>query len=174
MGLMILEVACNVFLPQNGPFWQALREADFDGIPYLTAGKAGNIPRDANGLPVEHDSGISQVDDDDNDGSFSFGSPTHNAKNLFGSKRTELQQPPKFMLEPNHPNSLDNLIYWILQPDPAKRPTAEQVLAFESVVWISSRRAAGATVFEGNWGPQVEDEKEPAKEAEEDTEMTDA
>ncbi|KAL2269131.1 hypothetical protein VTJ83DRAFT_3977 [Remersonia thermophila] len=167
LGLMILEVACNVFLPENGAAWSALRVADFSGVPYLTSGEAGALARDANGLPLDNDSGV----DITSDSSF-FGSMTYDAKNLFGApKRAELQRPPSFMLDPLDPNSLDNLILWILQPNPADRPTAEQILAFESVAWISARRAAGATVFEGNWGPQV-----GPSGAEElvDTEMTDA
>ncbi|KAL1840970.1 hypothetical protein VTJ49DRAFT_7576 [Mycothermus thermophilus] len=168
LGLMILEVACNVFLPENGAAWTALRVADFSGVPYLTSGEAGALARDANGLPLESDSGV----DVTHDSSFVFGSMTYDASNLFGApKRAELQRPPSFMLDPLDPNSLDNLILWILQPNPADRPTAEQILAFESVAWISARRAAGATVFEGNWGPQV---SPSVVEELVDTEMTDA
>jgi mitosis inhibitor protein kinase SWE1 len=81
---------------------------------------------------------------------------THNASNLFGAqKRTELQHPPSFMLDPSDPHSLDNLVRWMIEPNAADRPTAEQVLASEPVTWISDHRTAGATVFEGNWGPQA-------------------
>ncbi|KAK4121339.1 kinase-like protein [Parathielavia appendiculata] len=178
LGLIILEIACNVFLPDNGPTWQALRAGDLSTVPPLTCGEAGAIARDANGLPIEHDSGISQVTDGQDiglgisprRGSFSFGVTTHDPSNLFGAhKRTELRHPPSFMLDPNDPHSLDNLVKWMIQPSAADRPTAEQVLASEPVVWISSRRTAGATVFEGNWGPHVG----PSVDELVDTEMTD-
>jgi mitosis inhibitor protein kinase SWE1 len=95
---------------------------------------------------------------------------THDASNLFGAhKRTELQRPPSFMLDPNDPHSLDNLVKWMIQPTAADRPTADQVLASEPVAWIASHRTAGATVFEGNWGPQVG----PSVDELVDTEMTD-
>jgi mitosis inhibitor protein kinase SWE1 len=80
---------------------------------------------------------------------------THDASNLFGAQKRTEHRPPSFMLDPNDPHSLDNLVKWMIQPSAADRPTAEQVLASEPVTWISSHRTAGATVFEGNWGPQV-------------------
>ncbi|KAH6840700.1 hypothetical protein B0I37DRAFT_221595 [Chaetomium sp. MPI-CAGE-AT-0009] len=164
LGLIILEIACNVFLPDNGPTWQALRAGDLSTVPPLTCGEAGAITRDANGLPLAHDSGISQVSDgvevglgiSPRRGSLPFGAMTHNASDLFGTqKRTELQRPPSFMLDPNDPHSLDNLVKWMLEPNAADRPTAEQILESKPVAWISSHRTAGATVFEGNWGPHV-------------------
>ncbi|KAJ4302362.1 mitosis inhibitor protein kinase swe1 [Collariella sp. IMI 366227] len=112
LGLIILEIACNVFLPDNGPTWQALRNGDLSTVPTLTCGEAGAI-------------------------------------------RAELQDPPSFMLDPNDPLSLDKIVTWMIQPNPADRPTAEQLLVSEPVAWISNRRTAGATVFEGNWGPQI-------------------
>jgi mitosis inhibitor protein kinase SWE1 len=165
LGLVILEIACNVFMPDNGPTWQALRNGDLSTVATLTCGEAGAIVRDANGLPIEHDSGISQVMDDHDVGlgisgkrrdSFPFAAMTHDASNLFGSlKRTELQHPPSFMLDANDAHSLDNIVKWMIQPEPADRPTADQLLASEPLAWISGRRTAGATVFEGNWGPHV-------------------
>ncbi|KAH6627118.1 hypothetical protein B0J18DRAFT_160369 [Chaetomium sp. MPI-SDFR-AT-0129] len=164
LGLIILEIACNVFLPDNGPTWQALRAGDLSVVPSLTCGEAGAISRDANGLPVAHDSGISQVSDNRDiglginarRGSTSFGATTHNPSNLFGApKRAELQRPPKFMVDSNDASSLDNIVRWMIEPNAAKRPTAEQVLGCEPIVWITTHRAAGATVYEGNWGPQI-------------------
>ncbi|KAH6641729.1 hypothetical protein F5144DRAFT_590923 [Chaetomium tenue] len=178
LGLIILEIACNVFLPDNGPTWQALRAGDLSAVPPLTCGEAGAITRDANGLPLAHDSGISQVSDgpevglgiSPRRGSLPYGAMTHNASNLFGAqKRTESQRPPSFMLDPNDPHSLDNLVKWMLKPNAADRPTAEQVLESEPVSWISNHRTAGATVFEGNWGPRIG----PSVEEFVDTEMMD-
>ncbi|EGS18305.1 uncharacterized protein CTHT_0063290 [Thermochaetoides thermophila DSM 1495] len=166
LGLIILEIACNVFLPDNGPTWQALRNGDMSVVPPLTPGEAGAVLRDANGVPICNDSGVSMPDEDS---SFAFKGMTHDASNLFGSqRRPELREPPPFLADPNHPHSLDNLVKWMIQPNPKDRPTAEQLLASEPVTWISSRRAAGATVFEGNWGPQVG----PSVQEGSDTEMT--
>ena len=32
---MVLEIAANVVLPENGPIWQQLREGNLDGIIFL-------------------------------------------------------------------------------------------------------------------------------------------
>ncbi|KAK3684722.1 hypothetical protein B0T22DRAFT_196154 [Podospora appendiculata] len=179
LGLIILEIACNVFLPDNGPTWQALRNGDLSTVPSLTSSEASAVLRDANGMPIEHESGISQLHDDDDsmglDGlgkrrAFPFEPMTHDPSNLFGAqRRSELLDPPTFMTDANDPISLDSVVRWMIQPEPADRPTARQLLESESISWVCSRRAAGATVYEGNWGPQVS----PSVEEPVDTEMTD-
>ncbi|KAK0720687.1 hypothetical protein B0H67DRAFT_600112 [Lasiosphaeris hirsuta] len=182
LGLIILEMACNVFLPDNGPSWQALRSCDLSIVPSLTSSEASAVVRDANGFPIEHESGSSNIHEHETLGSFTalgakgkrrgfpFEAMTHDPSNLFGAqKRNELQNPPGFMTNANDMDSLDNIVKWILQPVPAHRPTADQLLASQGISWVASRRAAGATVYEGNWGPQAG----PSVEELVDTEMTD-
>ncbi|KAK4463388.1 mitosis inhibitor protein kinase [Cladorrhinum samala] len=153
LGLIIFEIACNVELPENGPIWQALRNADMSAVPQLTCPEAASILRDVNGLPIEHSSPIQQVQVS---GVFPFETPTHDPSNLFGSpKRTELRHPPKFMEDFDNPHSLDNTAKWMIQPNPADRPTAQQLLSSPPVSWVAKRRRCGATVYEGNWGPHV-------------------
>ncbi|KAK0726961.1 hypothetical protein B0T26DRAFT_764398 [Lasiosphaeria miniovina] len=182
LGLIILEIACNVYLPDNGPTWQALRNADMSMVPTLTCGKASAIVRDANGVPIEHDSNNANAQEGGTPKpktglgaygrrrGFPFEAMTHDPSNLFGpQKRSELLDPPTFMTDPADANSLDSIVKWMIQPNPADRPTSQKLLMSAPVCWVSSRRAAGATVYEGNWGPQ------PGPSAEElvDTEMTD-
>ncbi len=51
LGLMMLEIAANVKLPENGATWTALREDDFSEIPVLSQG--GNaVQRDAEACPL--------------------------------------------------------------------------------------------------------------------------
>ncbi|KAK3942274.1 hypothetical protein QBC46DRAFT_78305 [Diplogelasinospora grovesii] len=183
LGLIILEIACNVYLPDNGPMWQALRSGDLTCVPSLTCSEASALVRDANGIPIEHDSGISQVQDDDDDllaslgiamhgkrRAFPFEAMTHDPSNLFGAqKRSELQDPPRFMTVADDPHSLDSIVRWMIQPDPSSRPTAHALLSSEPVSWVSNRRIAGATVYEGNWGPR----NPPTSMEVIDTEMTD-
>jgi mitosis inhibitor protein kinase SWE1 len=57
------------------------------------------------------------------------------------------------MRDPHHPNSLDNLVKQMLLEDYKKRPTVDMILNHEGLKWVASRRRAGASVFEGNWGP---------------------
>lgn len=172
LGLIIFEIACNVELPENGPIWQALRNADMSAVPQLTCPEAASILRDANGLPIEQASPIQEARVS---GVFPFEAPTHDPSNLFGSlKRTELRQPPSFMDDSNDPHSLDNIAKWMIQPNPADRPTAQRLLSSPPVSWVAERRRCGATVYEGNWGPQVGSTVEEFVGAEMsvDTEMT--
>ncbi|KAK1770935.1 mitosis inhibitor protein kinase [Phialemonium atrogriseum] len=179
LGLIILEIACNVFLPENGPTWLALREGNMSVVPSLTWVGASTVVRDATGCPIGHGSGISSLLAEEDVGSHVTLSTsgryrsfpmTHDASNLFGApKRAELRQPPAFMVEAGDPNSLDSIVSSMIRPDPGSRPTAEQLLDLEALCWVASHRRAGATVFEGNWGP----EQGQLDYGSPDTEMTD-
>ncbi|KAK3378113.1 hypothetical protein B0H63DRAFT_237070 [Podospora didyma] len=180
LGLIVLEIACNVFLPDNGPLWQGLRNGDLSAVPSLTCGEAGAIVRDANGVPIELDSaGTPNVHESASKVGFAtsgkrrgfpFEAMTHDPSNLFGGhKRSELLDPPTFMTDPKDANSLDNIVAQMIKPNPADRPTAQQLLMLDPVIWVLNRRRAGASVYEGNWGPQ----NGPSVAEIVDTEMTD-
>ena len=158
LGLIVLEIACNVFLPENGPTWVALREGDMSVVPSLTWNGTTSVVRDATGTPAEHDLGEDELDTRmrlSNIGRRRSFPMTHDASNLFGSpKRSELQDPPPFMVEAGHPGSLDSLVASMIRPKPGDRPTADQLLLTDSLSWVAARCRAGATVFEGNWGPE--------------------
>lgn len=143
LGLMTLETAANVVLPDNGPTWIALRSGDLSEVPSLTWTPSIEVERDASGNPTE----AARSDELDMDKKYSAG-------NLFGSfKRSELQQPPDFMVEAFHPSSLDSVVRWMTSQEPGDRPLIEQVLQLEGLRWVAERRNAPATVYEGNWGP---------------------
>lgn len=162
LGLMTLEAAANVVLPNNGTVWANLRSGDLSDVPSLTWNPSSDVQRDATGNPTE--SGHSDGFQNDY---------THDAGNLFGSlKRSELPQPPDFMVDPNHHSSLDQVVRWMTARNPEQRPTADQVLDLEGLRWVAEHRTAPATVYEGNWGPA---EPLPVMIAgDSDTEMTDA
>ncbi|EHK25544.1 uncharacterized protein TRIVIDRAFT_72665 [Trichoderma virens Gv29-8] len=143
LGLMTLETAANVMLPDNGPTWVALRSGDLSEVPSLTWTPSIEVQRDALGNPTD------SVTSDDLQIE-----RTRSPGNLFGSfKRSELQQPPEFMVEAFHPSSLDSIVRWMTQQDPEERPHIEQVLALEGMRWVAEHRNAPAIVYEGNWGP---------------------
>ncbi|KAG9244425.1 kinase-like protein [Calycina marina] len=169
LGLIMLEIAGNVVLPDNGDAWQRLRSGDFEGVPSLTWSEASSMRRDATGkLLGESDISLESYDSD-NDFETEFGSPsmpirTRNAlgphKSIFGSgklfghSRTgELETPPDFMRNMYHDDSLDNLVRWMTSPKTEERPTIHQVLQGPGLLWVEQRRRAGATIYEGNWGP---------------------
>lgn len=182
LGLMMLEIAANVKLPENGATWTALREDDFSEIPVLTqVGTA--VQRDAEGMPLddterslntfEHDGSTAKS----NRRGYILRSAVRQSSDIFGlhrtgsgsSRKTELQQPPLFMSDPNHCSSLDTVVRRMLAAVPVLRFTAQDLLQLEALTWVGHRRRAGATVFEGNWGPGDEI-VEPLSL---DTEMTD-
>ncbi|KAG6041751.1 hypothetical protein E4U41_002178 [Claviceps citrina] len=143
LGLMTLEAAANVVLPENGPTWIALRSGDLSEVPSLTWTPSLEVQRDSIGNPTES----AQSDE-------LLGGKTHSAGNLFGSlKRSELQQPPDFMVEAYHPSSLDSIVRWMTAQEPADRPNVDEVLELEGLRWVAAHRNAPATVYEGSWGP---------------------
>jgi mitosis inhibitor protein kinase SWE1 len=169
LGMIMLEIAGNIVLPDNGVSWQRLRHGDLSDLPSLTWTSDSSLLRDESGDPVEmlnaqsHESLVTS-DQDDDDLDF-LCRPTPKPKM---DRSRELVQPPNFMIDPADPGSLDMMVQWMIHPDPDARPTIDQLLAAPGVQWVQRRRRAGATVYEGNWGP-ADDVLGP----EQDVEMTD-
>ncbi|ORY59498.1 uncharacterized protein BCR38DRAFT_351277 [Pseudomassariella vexata] len=175
LGLIMLEIAANVKLPENGATWTALREGDFREVPILTQ-DADTVLRDATGMPVEEtERSVGVMSDDGASNKHSRRTyPLRGANrpsgDIFGlARKSELLQPPDFMTDAANSNSLDTVVKWMLTAETVYRPTIAQLLALDSLHWVASRQRAGATVFEGNWGPSDE-QLEPISL---DTEMTD-
>ncbi|KAF4124327.1 hypothetical protein GMORB2_4993 [Geosmithia morbida] len=155
LGMIVFEAIANVEIPGNGEDWHKLRSGDFSGVPSLawTASCDTNPQR----------SGLYSEDLETSD-------TTHNAGNLFGShKRSELLEPPTFMEDALHPESLRSIVSWMMSNNNTDRPAADQLLSLGSLQWIAMRRQAPATIFEGRWGP-VESETPAILDI--DTEMT--
>ncbi|KAK8005395.1 hypothetical protein PG990_011432 [Apiospora arundinis] len=161
LGLIMLEIAANVKLPDNGATWTALRKDDFSEVPVLTQ-DANSVVRDATGMPIdETDRSVSSSDEGTSvkpiRRSYTFRNAGRYSGNLFGSaKKSELLDPPDFMKDADSSNSLDNVVKWLLTSDPASRPLVSQLLELRSLHWVAARQRAGATVYEGNWGPSDE------------------
>ncbi|KAK8073635.1 protein kinase protein [Apiospora phragmitis] len=161
LGLIMLEIAANVKLPDNGATWTALRKDDFSEVPVLTQ-DANSVVRDATGMPIdETDRSVSSSDESNSmkpiRRSYTFRNAGKYSGNLFGAaKKSELLDPPDFMQDADNSNSLDNVVKWLLTSDPAARPSVSQLLELRSLHWVAARQRAGATVYEGNWGPSDE------------------
>jgi mitosis inhibitor protein kinase SWE1 len=168
LGIIMFEIAGNVKLPENGPSWLKLRRGDTSDVASLTFSESVLV-RDATGLPIDESDITMDSFCSDDEIETDFGSPTlssrkrnvtssrslsHDPGNLFGSmRRGELHQPPVFMLDMYHPDSLDGLVQAMLRGEPEERPLIHQVLEAQGIQWVDARRRAGATVFEGEWGP---------------------
>ncbi|CAG8952296.1 hypothetical protein HYFRA_00001040 [Hymenoscyphus fraxineus] len=173
LGIMMIEIAGNCELPENGPFWQELRSGHISSDLTHSSSSSGGALRDATGIPFQRgDTPMGSCPSDDGIAT-DFGSPTmgsrkrsfatsnrslsHDAGNLFGfGRRGELHQGPIFMTDATHCESLEKTVELMIRPNPQDRPTAQQVLQFPGVQWVASRRRAGASVFEGNFGPADE------------------
>ena len=155
LGLIMLEIAGNVELPDNGTSWQKLRSGDMSDVPSLTwSSGVSSILRDASGNPLTEDEHVHVEDHDMGDG---------NDDESKESRDGELIIPPPFMIDPTNPQALDSLVKWMIAPNPEDRPLASDILHTEGVLFVESRRRAGATVYEGNWGPADENLAEDAE-----------
>ena len=165
LGLIMLEIAGNVMLPDNGASWQRLRTGDMSDVPSLTwSSETSNVLRDSSGKPLSQDESVEDFYGSDSGGD-DFGSPKflHGQRDKdmkngpFKLHRSgELAHPPAFMVDSNDPEALDIIVRWMISPETIHRPVVDQILRTVGVQWAESRRRAGATIFEGNWGPADE------------------
>jgi len=166
LGLIMLEIAGNVMLPDNGASWQRLRSGDMSDVPSLTSSsEASNVLRDSSGKPLSREESFDDLCKSSyaSDG---FGSPSvkgqDRGQEATGNPRFqllrcgELSNPPSFMVDPDHEEALDKMVRWMISPDPINRPVVAQILGTGGVRWTETRRRAGATIYEGNWGPADE------------------
>ncbi|KAL2358491.1 WEE protein kinase [Cryomyces antarcticus] len=126
LGMIMLEIASNCVLPDNGSSWQKLRAGDLSDLPSLTFSSDSDLVRDESGDPVDL---------------------------LRNMRAHDLVQPPNFMVDSRDTEALDNVVQWMISPLPESRPIINEILNCGGVLWVGRRRRAGATVFEGNWGP---------------------
>ncbi|PYH76944.1 kinase-like protein [Aspergillus uvarum CBS 121591] len=162
LGLIMFEIAGNVELPDNGLSWQKLRSGDMSDIPSLTFSFETSIYRDASGNPILEEPSFEELcasdfgDDDFGMDSFLGGRKPSDQNAVPLVRSGELVEPPDFMVDASHEQALDKIVRWMISPEPLDRPTAEQVLETYGIQFVAGRRRAGATVYEGNWGPADE------------------
>ncbi|PLN77450.1 protein kinase-like protein [Aspergillus taichungensis] len=162
LGLIIFEIAGNVELPDNGLSWQKLRNGDMSDVPSLTWSSEPGVLRDISGAPISEEPSFeelcaSDLGEDDFGMDHFLGSCKPSERKPVPLARTgELLDPPDFMVDANHEQALDKIVRWMISPDPLDRPTADEVLETYAVQFTAHRRRAGATVYEGNWGPADE------------------
>ena len=168
LGLIMLETAGNVELPDNGVSWQKLRNGDMSDVPSLTwsSEATSHISRDSSGNPLPNQTSFAERAEDISHQSHGARVETSVCKQNDQSPATrkssqltrsgELIEPPIFMVDPTNDQALDSIVRWMISPEPANRPVANQILQSFGVQWAEVRRRAGATVFEGNWGPADE------------------
>ena len=165
LGLIMLEIAANVELPDNGASWQRLRSGDMSDVPSLTwSSENSHVLRDSSGQPLSQEQSINEFyssdsgDDNNEISDFLHGRRDQHVRKAPANphRSGELAEPPAFMVDQNNSEALDNLVRWMISPEAADRPNVDHVLRTTGVQWAETRRRAGATIFEGNWGPADE------------------
>lgn len=153
LGMIMLEIAGNIVLPDNGTSWQRLRAGDMSDLPSLTFSSDSSLVRNDSGDPVnmifDGSSNETICMSDFGDDDLGFRPP----RPATAMRTHDLVQPPRFMADPEDSEALDKVVQWMICPDPASRPNIDQLIACGGVQWIEQRRRAGATIYEGNWGP---------------------
>ncbi|EEP76041.1 hypothetical protein UREG_00889 [Uncinocarpus reesii 1704] len=160
LGLIIFEIAGNVELPDNGVSWQKLRNGDMSDVPSLTWSSETSILRDASGNPLPNSCSFDDLCSSEEPLTLDMLSDEQNVKrnrpHLVSARSGELSDPPAFMVDPSNDGALDKIVRWMISPDPTDRPVVNQIIQSFGVQWTERRRRAGATIFEGNWGPADE------------------
>lgn len=131
VGLIMLETAANVVLPENGSPWRKLRSGDLSDAGKLSSGDLSNETRPPTarisdeGISTQGIDSISAIDN----------------------------WAPVWFYDKSQ--SLDKVVNWMMSPSPTKRPTAKQVLDTWECSVVEFRRKSGATIYEGEFGPAV-------------------
>ncbi|KAF2807950.1 kinase-like protein [Mytilinidion resinicola] len=153
LGMVMLEIAGNIILPDNGTSWQRLRSGDMTDLPSLTWSSESSLPRDESGDPITdistNASNETLCGSETEDESFRLFNDIEPRSHF----PEQLVQPPNFMIDPNDSECLDKIVEWMISPNPDERPTVDQLCNCGGVQWVKNRRRAGATVYEGTWGP---------------------
>ncbi len=166
LGLIMLESAANIVLPGNGESWQKLRSGDLSDAGKLSSGELNEyLNHDNNNNYDDDEFQINGIDSNmimsQHDLEFIARQKRNMAKHLPKIYKSIPDIPswaPEFMI--NKSDTLDNVVKWMLQPDPMKRPTAEELITLEPFIFVDQHRKAGAVIYEGDYGPDPDEEEE--------------
>lgn len=145
LGMIIFEMATNTWAPDNGASWHQLRSEQWSVLPSLTSDSSNSLSAKSEITPGEMDCG-----------SYESLYPGKSAMDKVACDETSLcplSQVPRLMLDQAAPDSLTSVVHSLMRPDPASRPSAEQVMESAGCRWVDGRRRSGAVIYEGPWGP---------------------
>ncbi|ONH68250.1 Mitosis inhibitor protein kinase wee1 [Cyberlindnera fabianii] len=148
-GLIMVEIAANIVLPEYGVHWHKLRSGDLSEAGRLSSGELNvNLYNDS--LMSKGSTYSSLANNTATTGS-SYSSVYDHSKRL-------PNWTPKFLIDGK--GSLDKLVQWMIQPNPEARPTAAEILDTAEAQFVETRRKAGAVIFEGEYGPPPDSEED--------------
>ena len=178
LGLMIVEIAANVVLPDNGNAWHKLRSGDLSDAGRLSSTDihseslfSDTTKVDTNDLfDFERDNisgnstnaGTSTVHNNSNinNPNMNNGNDNNNVNTAATKNRLILHKSskipawvPKFLIDGE---SLERIVRWMIEPNYERRPTANQILQTEECLYVEMTRNAGAIIQEDDFGPKPE------------------
>lgn len=166
LGLMVVEIATNVILPDNGNAWHKLRSGDLSD-----AGRLSSTDIHSESLfstSTKFDTNLTDISNF-NITPLTNGDVTTNnnlsVNSIHDNKRyqpahhkyQELLSPkipawvPKFLIDGE---SLERTVKWMIDPDYNKRPTADELLHTEECMYVEMTRLTGAIIQEDDYGPR--------------------
>lgn len=157
LGLIILEIAANIILPDNGTPWRKLRSGDLSD--------AGQLSSDNISMFLQHKPETSSSSNTNFSSSahslslnphFKSRSTIEHNDDTIGAHDLIPSWAPPFLV--GESNALDALVNKMLKPTPFDRPSASSILEMDECVLIENRRKCGATIFEGEFGSPPDDE----------------
>lgn len=170
LGLIILEIAANIILPENGTPWRKLRSGDLSDAGRLLSDNISEYLQHQNFLSITSYKSSGSVDglkdpyrDGEEVGNFKHDDPNYPSRLNYPESKEEARKRDLSLIPPWAPEflvgdllMLDKLVNKMLRPNPFDRPNAKMILEMDECVVVESRRKAGATIFEGEFGPPDE------------------
>ncbi|SCV03353.1 LANO_0G03620g1_1 [Lachancea nothofagi CBS 11611] len=141
LGLMIVEIAANVVLPDNGNAWHKLRSGDLSD-----AGKLSSTE-------IHSESLFSSTHTNTEITNATSNIETNKLDYLIGNSSRIPAWVPKFLIDGV---SLEKMVRRMIEPDYRKRPTASEILHSEECEYVEMTRKAGAIIQEDDFGPKPE------------------
>ena len=177
LGLIMVEVAANVILPDNGTPWQKLRSGDLTDAGKLSSSDLSEVIRGTNNGRLNN-GGTLKVMRNLSNSLFSgtgssvntMGTDISNNVHIHGDD-SENPEDVDVLIDQNvirkieywtpywfydGKSILDRLVGWMINPNPEERPSSEQILESWECGLVELRRKSGATIYEGDYGPAVD------------------
>ncbi|ODV76878.1 kinase-like protein [Suhomyces tanzawaensis NRRL Y-17324] len=155
LGLIILEIAANIILPDNGTPWRKLRSGDLSDAGKLLSDNISDFLQHQNFSSLtSYNTNMNFSSNHDN----CLQQPAQTTSSVRSLKGLIPQWAPDFLVSGDSMN-LDKLVNKMLRPNPFDRPNAKMILAMEECLIIENRRKAGATIFEGEFGPNIDEDE---------------
>lgn len=167
LGLIIVEIAANVVLPDNGNAWHKLRSGDLSDAGGLSStdihseslfSTSTKFDTNVTDMTNFHTTSVSTEEPLSTAncnltvsglGNNNRYEKVSNYNNMMNSSIPAWV--PKFLIDGE---SLERTVKWMIDPDYRRRPTANQLLHTEECMYVEMTRLTGAIIQEDDFGPK--------------------